>query len=230
MRVSVIVFPGSNCDHDVEHVSQLVGHVCTPIWHKSRDLQRPDIVVVPGGFSYGDYLRTGALAKLSPIMDEVRAFAERGGPILGICNGFQILCEAGLLPGVLLKNRSLRFLSQFVHLRVERQDTFFTQAYASGSVLTCPIAHGDGNYFADPATLEMLEGEGQVIFRYSDPAGHVDAQSDVWNPNGSCGAIAGICNKKRNIVGMMPHPERAAEAVVGAQGGAVGRAVFAGVA
>ena len=229
MRISVVVFPGTNCEHDIQHVyGSVLKQKVSLVWHRDRDLQRPDMVVVPGGFAHGDYLRTGALAKLSPIMTEVGAFAERGGPVLGICNGFQILCEAGLLPGVLLQNVQRRFLSRFVHMRVERSDTAFTRGLASGTVVTCPIAHFEGNYFAPDETVRELEGEGRVVFRYCDPNGVVDGASLEWNPNGAMNAIAGITNARRNVVGLMPHPERAVEALVGGLGRDSGRAMFAG--
>jgi phosphoribosylformylglycinamidine synthase len=226
VRVSVVIFPGSNSDHDVLHVYGLLGQTVTSIWHRETDLKNPDIVVLPGGFSHGDYLRTGALAKLSPIMAEVRAFAERGGPVIGICNGFQILCEAQLLPGILLQNLPMKFLSQFVHFKVERSDTPFTKGIKAGEILHCPIAHFDGNYFADQDTLRMLEDNGQVIFRYCDASGRVAADDRTCNPNGAAHAIAGICNKARNVVGLMPHPERAAEKIVGYVGGSSGISVF----
>jgi phosphoribosylformylglycinamidine synthase subunit PurQ / glutaminase len=226
-RVSVVVFPGSNCDHDVIHLYRsLLGTDVAQVWHKDRDLKKPDVVIVPGGFSYGDYLRTGALAKLSPVMEEVSAFAKKGGPVLGICNGFQILCEAGLLPGVLLQNIGMKFLSRFVNLKVENTTTPFTRALSKGSVITCPIAHGEGNYFADPETIKKLEAEGQVIFCYSDPAGNVQPGDRESNPNGSVNAIAGISSAQGNVVGMMPHPERAAESIIGWIGQETGRAIF----
>ncbi|NDC39309.1 MAG: phosphoribosylformylglycinamidine synthase subunit PurQ [Proteobacteria bacterium] len=229
MRVSIVVFPGSNCDHDVEHVyGKLSGADTSLIWHRERDLKKPDIVVLPGGFAHGDYLRTGALAKLSPVMAEVKRFAESGGPVIGICNGFQILCEAGLLPGVLLGNVGRKFLSQFVHLRVENTNTPFTRHYTSGSVITCPIAHGEGNYFCTPETLEALEGDGQIIFRYCADNGAVNPTDRRSNPNGSLNAIAGICSKSRTVVGLMPHPERASEALVGALGASSGAGMFGG--
>lgn len=216
MKVGVIVFPGTNCDQDIEHVySGLLKVETVRIWHRDPILPEVDIVVLPGGFSYGDYLRTGALAKLSPVMDAVRDFAGRGGKVLGICNGFQILCEAGLLPGVLLENIGRRFLSQFVHMRLDSSRTFFTAGSPIGSVITCPIAHFQGNYFADPETISRLEGEGQVVFRYCDRAGiRADADTSV-NVNGSVNSIAGISNAGGNIVGLMPHPERAVELLAG---------------
>lgn len=229
MRVSVVVFPGSNCDHDVQHVyGSLLKQKVTSVWHRERDLARPDLVVIPGGFAHGDYLRTGALAKLSPIMSEVAAFAEQGGPVLGICNGFQILCEAGLLPGVLLQNVQRRFLSRFVHVKVERSDTAFTRGVEVGTVMTCPIAHFEGNYFAADETIAELEGEGRVVFRYSDAAGTVEPSSLESNPNGAIHAIAGITNRRRNVVGLMPHPERSVETLVGGAGRDSGLPMFAG--
>lgn len=226
MRVSVIVFPGSNCDHDVLHLYSLLGQQVHSIWHRETDLKKPDIVVIPGGFSHGDYLRTGALAKLSPVMNEVRRFAEQGGPVIGICNGFQILCESGLLPGVLLQNIRRRFLSEFIHFKVESELTPWTRGVASGSVVCAPVAHFEGNYFADAETLNRLEAEQQVVFRYCDASGRVDHGDFSCNPNGSANSIAGICNAKRNVVGLMPHPERAAEKLVGFVGQDQGRKLF----
>ncbi len=227
MRVAVVVFPGTNCDQDVLRVfGDLLKAEAFPVWHRDTDLQDADLVVLPGGFSYGDYLRTGALAKLSPVMQSVKDFAAKGGRVLGICNGFQILCEAGLLPGVLLENVGRRFLSQFVSLKVERSNNFFTSAVPLDKVITCPIAHFQGNYFADAETLAELEKNQQVVFRYSDRSGRVDAKDYSTNVNGSCNAIAGICNRAGNVVGLMPHPERAAEALVGYVGGDSGLAPF----
>lgn len=227
MKVSVVVFPGSNCDHDMVYTyGTLLGADVTTIWHRERALGAPDLVVIPGGFSYGDYLRTGALARLSPVMEEVVAFAKRGGAVLGICNGFQILCEAGLLPGALLQNISMRFLSRFVHIRTESTETLFTQKFDIGHILHCPVAHFDGNYFADPATIKQIEDNGQVVFRYCDQFGEVDPASREVNPNGSINAIAGISNRERNVVGMMPHPERAVESIVGHIAGNSGKAFF----
>jgi phosphoribosylformylglycinamidine synthase I len=226
--VAVVTFPGTNCDHDAIHVyTNLVGGTVFPIWHKERDLRGADMVIVPGGFAYGDYLRTGALAKLSPVMDEVKKFAARGGPVLGICNGFQILCEAGLLPGALLQNVETKFLSQFVHLKVESAATPFTKKYGVGDIITCPIAHGEGNYYADSDTIKRLEGEGQVVFRYTDAHGNANHNSRTTNPNGAINSIAGITNTKRNVVGMMPHPERSVELLTGGIGGETGRGMFA---
>ncbi len=227
MRVAVVVFPGTNCDQDVLHVfGKLLKAEAFPVWHRDTDLQNADLVVLPGGFSYGDYLRTGALAKLSPVMQAVRDFADRGGRVLGICNGFQIMCESGLLPGALLENVGQRFLSRFVHIKTERSFGFFTNGMEVGKVITCPIAHFQGNYYADPATLAVLEANGLVVFRYSDPTGHVDPAERTSNVNGSCNAIAGICNKAGNVVGLMPHPERAVESLVGFVGGESGLEPF----
>jgi len=217
MRVGVVVFPGSNCDHDAYHV---VKHVCGQearfVWHKEGGLAGLDAVVLPGGFAYGDYLRTGAIARFSPVMRAVGEFAKRGGPVLGICNGFQILQEAGLLPGAMLRNRTVRFLSQPVHVRVERDDTIATAGLARGTVLTMPIAHGEGNFYLPEDELDRLEGEGQVVFRYTTRDGRLD---DAANANGSCRAVAGVCNPGRNVVGLMPHPERAAEPELGSVDG-----------
>lgn len=227
MRVAVVVFPGTNCDQDVLHVfGGLLKAEAYPVWHRDTDLQNADLVVLPGGFSYGDYLRTGALAKLSPVMESVKEFAGQGGKVLGICNGFQILCESGLLPGVLLENVGRRFLSQFVHIRADRSNAFFTSGMPDNKVITCPIAHFQGNYFADATTLAELEKNGQVVFRYCDVNGKVDAHDHSINVNGSCNAIAGISNKAGNVVGLMPHPERAAESLVGYVGGASGLEPF----
>ncbi len=227
MRVAVVVFPGTNCDQDVLHVfGKLLNAEAYPVWHRDTDLQKPDLVVLPGGFSYGDYLRTGALAKLSPVMESVKDFAAQGGRVLGICNGFQILCEAGLLPGVLLENVGRRFLSQFVHIKTDKSVGFFTNGIEPEKVITCPIAHFQGNYYADEATLKEIEANGQVVFRYSDAQGNVAPDDRSSNVNGSCHAIAGIANKAGNVVGLMPHPERAAEALVGFVGGDTGLAPF----
>ena len=215
MKAGVVVFPGSNCDHDMQHVlGTVLGGEVSLLWHKESDIGKQDLLVIPGGFSYGDYLRTGALAKLSPVMESVRRFARAGGPVIGICNGFQILCEAGLLPGALLQNVSMRFLSQFVHVRVEQKQTPFTSGLKRGAVITCPIAHGEGNYYASDAELDRIEGEGQVVFRYCGPDGEVKGDP-ISNPNGSARSIAGVCNAERNVVGMMPHPERASESLIG---------------
>lgn len=216
MKVAVVTFPGSNCDYDLYKAIQLVGGEPTFVWHRERGLDGFDAVMLPGGFSYGDYLRAGAIARMSPVMEDVVAYAGRGGPVLGICNGFQILCEAGLLPGALVKNASLRFRSHDVLLRVERADTLFTGDYREGQVLRVPIAHGEGNYEADEATLARLEGDGRVVFRYVDAAGEA---TEAANPNGSWHNIAGILNDAGNVLGMMPHPERAMEAILGSTDG-----------
>ena len=221
MKFGVIVFPGSNCDHDCYHVIKHVfGEEVSYVWHKDTDLGAFDCIVLPGGFSYGDYLRTGAIARFSPVMDSVVSFAERGGLVFGICNGFQILTEVGLLPGVLMRNRDLKFICEHVHVKVENNSTVFTGGYSEGSTLSIPIAHADGNYFADDDTLARLEAEGRVLFRYSAPDGAVTEES---NPNGSRSNIAGIVNAKGNVMGMMPHPERACEIELGSTDG---RGVF----
>lgn len=216
MKAVVITFPGSNCDYDGYQAFKGVGAEVAFRWHRDRELGDVDVVLLPGGFSYGDYLRPGAIAHLSPIMDAVIEFARAGGPVLGICNGFQILCEAGLLPGALLRNRRLRFRSKDVWLAVERSDTLFTTEYEVGQVLRMPIAHADGNYHVDDRTLQELEGEGRVVFRYVSPDGDPDERH---NPNGSINRIAGIVNARRNVIGMMPHPERAVEPVLGSTDG-----------
>ena len=221
MKVGVVVFPGSNCDHDAYHaVKHVCGREARFVWHKDSDLSGLDAIVLPGGFSYGDYLRTGAIARFSPVMGAVKAFAAQGGPVLGICNGFQILQEAELLPGAMLRNRTVKFLSQPVHIRVERDDTIATAGVPVGTVLTMPIAHGEGNFFLADPELDRLEADGQVVFRYVDAAGRLD---DAANVNGSARAIAGVCNAGRNVVGLMPHPERASE---GELGSADGRRIF----
>ena len=215
--IGVVVFPGSNCDHDTYHVLKHVcGQTARFVWHKESDLADLDAVILPGGFSYGDYLRTGAIARFSPVMQSVAAFAKKGGPVLGICNGFQILQEAGLLPGAMLRNKSVKFLSQPVTIRVERTDTVATSSARKGDVLRMPIAHGEGNFYMTDAELDRLEGEGQVVFRYVDAEGRAD---DAANVNGSCRAIAGVCNAGRNVVGLMPHPERASEPELGSADG-----------
>jgi len=219
MKFGIVVFPGSNCDHDAYHATKhVLGQDAEFLWHKDTSLQGADVLILPGGFSYGDYLRTGAIARFSPIMREVQSFAARGGPVLGICNGFQILLEAGLIPGAMLRNRSVKFVCQQVHLRVEQTDTPFTCAARKGQVLEMPIAHGEGNYFAAPEVLARLEANRQVIFRYVTPAGDV---TDAANPNGSLAGIAGLCNDARNVVGLMPHPERACESALGSADGLV---------
>jgi phosphoribosylformylglycinamidine synthase subunit PurQ / glutaminase len=221
MKFGIVTFPGSNCDYDAYRaVVDTLGADAVYLWHKDHDLQSVDVVILPGGFSYGDYLRAGAIARFSPIMREVIQHAERGGPVLGICNGFQIACEAHLLPGALLRNDRLQFVSEQVRIRVENADTLFTGEYDQGQVLTMPIAHGDGRYTADEDTLDRLEQEGRVVFRYVTVGGDVD---DAWNPNGSMRAIAGILNDGGNVLGMMPHPERAVEPILGSVDG---RALF----
>lgn len=219
MRFAVIVFPGSNCDHDAYYaVKHVLGQEAEFVWHKETNLGGADAVILPGGFSHGDYLRTGAIARFSPVMHAVRAFASEGGPVLGICNGFQILLEAGLLPGAMLRNRSLKFVCEHVHVRVEHTDTPFTVACRPQQVLRIPIAHGEGNYFTTPDELRKLEQNRQIIFRYVDAGG---GATDEANPNGSLESIAGICSEGRNVVGLMPHPERACELSVGSADGLV---------
>jgi phosphoribosylformylglycinamidine synthase subunit PurQ / glutaminase len=219
MRFAVVVFPGSNSDHDAYYAAKhVLGEEAVFVWHKDTALGGADVVLLPGGFSHGDYLRTGAIARFSPVMETVRAFAQAGGPVLGICNGFQILLEAGLIPGAMLRNAGLKFRSEHVHVRVEATETPFTQLCSPGQVLRLPIAHGEGNYFADAVTLRRLEERGQVVFRYSDPSGAV---TEAANPNGSVRNIAGICNETRNVVGLMPHPERACERALGSADGLV---------
>jgi phosphoribosylformylglycinamidine synthase subunit PurQ / glutaminase len=219
MKIAVIVFPGSNCDQDAYYAAtRVIGQQAALIWHKDTDLQGADVVILPGGFAHGDYLRTGAMARFSPIMREVKAFADRGGPVLGICNGFQILLEAGLLPGAMLRNRGLKYRCEFVDLRVERTDTPFTCGAQAGQVLRIPIGHGEGNYFAPPELLKRIEDNGQVVLRYATADGRLD---DAANPNGSLNAIASVCNDRRNVVGMMPHPERACEPALGGTDGLV---------
>ncbi len=219
MKFSVLVFPGSNSDYDAFYAaSAVIGEDAALVWHKDTDLQGADAVILPGGFAHGDYLRTGAIARFSPIMAAVKAFADRGGPVLGICNGFQVLLEAGMLPGAMVRNDRIKFVSRLVPVRVEQTDTPFTAACASRQVLHMPVAHGEGNYYADPETLAALEANRQVVFRYSDAAGEVTPASNI---NGSLNNIAGICNRQRNVVGLMPHPERATEAQLGSADGRV---------
>jgi phosphoribosylformylglycinamidine synthase len=219
MKFGVVVFPGSNCDHDAWYALGEVLHQPVEfLWHQSEQVNGFDAILLPGGFSYGDYLRTGAIARFSPVMRAVEQFARGGGFVLGICNGFQILCEAGLLPGVLQRNAGMRFVCRQVHIRVETTETPFTAAAKPGQVLQLPIAHGDGNYFCDSATLVDLERNHQIAFRYTTPDGREDAAA---NPNGSLANIAGICNRERNVMGLMPHPERAVEAALGSADGLV---------
>ncbi len=225
MKFGVIVFPGSNCDHDAYHViSKHVGQPVDFIWHRDTDLGGYDAVIIPGGFSYGDYLRAGALARFSPVMNSVKEFAAKGNLVLGICNGFQILCEAGLLPGALIRNRELHFVCAHVNVRVESVNTPFTHELKPGSILSLPIAHAEGNYVCDDQTLAELQHEDRIIFRYCDRDGQV---TDEANSNGSRDNIAGICNQKRNVLGLMPHPERACEDLLGSSDG---REVFRSLA
>jgi phosphoribosylformylglycinamidine synthase subunit PurQ / glutaminase len=217
MKFGVIIFPGSNCDHDaywtVQHVAK---QPVTFLWHESHDLENCDVVIVPGGFAYGDYLRTGAIARFSPVMESVRRFAADGGLVVGICNGFQILCESGLLPGALMRNVGLKYVCKAVQIRVENVETPFTNACTRGEVLTIPIGHMDGNYFCDPGTLVDLQREGRIVFRYCTAEGVITPSA---NPNGSLDNIAGICSQGGNVVGMMPHPERSAEPELGCTDG-----------
>jgi phosphoribosylformylglycinamidine synthase subunit PurQ / glutaminase len=217
MKFAVIILPGSNCDHDAIHaVETVLGEECVQVWHKETDLRGADCVIIPGGFSYGDYLRAGAIAKFAPVMESVRRHAASGGLVLGICNGFQVLTETGLLPGALMRNEHLRFICRDVHLRTETSDTPFTSLLEPGELITAPIAHGEGNYYADEPTLDELEANDQVVFRYADGEGRVLREA---NPNGSSRNIAGIVNRERNVLGMMPHPERACESIVGGSEG-----------
>lgn len=212
MKFGVVIFPGSNCDQDAYYaVKDVLGQPVEYIWHQSTDVSGFDCIILPGGFSYGDYLRTGAVAKFSPVMNAIGEFADKGGRVIGICNGFQILCESGLLPGALIANTGLRFICKYVNLRVENNKTDFTNLCQPGQVLSVPIAHHGGNYYADPDTLARIEDNGQVILRYCDAGGNV---TDEANPNGSVNNIAGIINKRGNVAGMMPHPERAMESVL----------------
>lgn len=214
----MIVFPGSNCDRDAYHALQdVLGYRVDYLWHADRpDLSQYQLIIVPGGFSYGDYLRPGAIARFAPIMDAVYEYAERGGLVLGVCNGFQILCEAGLLPGALTRNIGLKFICKPVFIRVENAHTPFTRRYQEGEVLTVPIAHGDGRYVCDEATLQRLRANRQILFRYCAPDGTLD---EAWNPNGSVDHIAGVANERFNVLGMMPHPERACEILLGSEDG-----------
>ena len=219
MKFGVVVFPGSNCDHDAYHAAHdILGQDAEYLWHKDPSLKGVDVVILPGGFAHGDYLRTGAIARFSPIMPAIRDFARAGGPVLGICNGFQVLLEAGLLPGAMLRNRDLKFHCEHVYVRVEQTDTPFTQSAAGGQRLRIPVAHGEGNYYAEPEVVRELEASRRVIFRYCDARGEV---TEAGNPNGSVNNIAGICSEARNIVGLMPHPERACEMSLGSADGLV---------
>jgi phosphoribosylformylglycinamidine synthase I len=220
VRIGVVVFPGSNCDRDTLRGLELAGAESVPLWHEQGSLDGVSAVVLPGGFAYGDYLRAGVIARFSPVMRAVSAFAAEGGLVLGICNGFQVLAEAGLVPGALLRNRGLRFLGRDVRIAAERLDTPFTSLVGDGRPLRMPIAHGEGCYFADEATLDALEGEGQVLFRYVDSTGRrAEVDGDPANPNGSLRAIAGVLNARGNVAGLMPHPERAADALLGSDDG-----------
>jgi len=224
VKFGIVTFPGSNCDYDAfRAVVDTLGEEAVYLWHKEHDLQGSDVIILPGGFSYGDYLRPGAIARFSPIMQEVILHAKRGAPVLGICNGFQIACEAGLLPGALLRNQTLRFISRLSTVRVESTDTNFTSQYERGAVLHIPVAHGDGRFTADEATLRSLNDTGRVVFRYCDASGAVTPES---NANGSVEAIAGIVNDRGNVLGMMPHPERAVDSLLGSDDG---RGVFESV-
>ena len=217
MKFGIVTFPGSNCDYDAYHaITEVLGEEAVYLWHKDHDLQGSDVIILPGGFSYGDYLRVGAIARFSPIMEEVASHAKAGGPVLGICNGFQIACEAGLLPGALLRNAHLQFVSDAVRIRVENTETMFTDLYERGEVLRMPVAHGDGRFVATEETLDRLEGEGRVVFRYVDAAGNVTVPA---NPNGSERNIAGIINDNGNVLGLMPHPERACSPLLGSSDG-----------
>jgi phosphoribosylformylglycinamidine synthase len=219
MKFGVVVFPGSNCDHDAFYA---IGNVLRKpvefIWHQSENLANCDAIILPGGFSYGDYLRTGAIARFSPVMKSVEKFANSGGIVFGVCNGFQILCEAGLLPGAMMRNSGLRYICRHVHIRVEQTDTPFTSSAQPGQILKIPIAHNDGNYTGDEAALAELEKNRQVILRYTTPDGSDD---DAGNPNGAVHNIAGVCNRERNVAGLMPHPERAVESALGSADGLV---------
>jgi len=218
MKFGVIIFPGSNCDHDSYHAAiTTTGQQATFLWHESHDLQNSDAIIVPGGFAYGDYMRTGAIARFAPIMQEVAKFAASGGLVIGICNGFQILCEAGLLPGALLRNAGLKYICKQVYLRVENADTPFTNTCKKGDVLQIPIGHMEGNYFCDAQTLATLQKQNRIVFRYATPEGKI---TDEANPNGSLDNIAGICNEGGNVLGMMPHPDRCSEALLGSADGA----------
>jgi phosphoribosylformylglycinamidine synthase len=228
MKFGIVVFPGSNCDHDAFHaIGSILQQPVEFIWHQSKDLANCDAIILPGGFAYGDYLRTGAIARFAPVMDSIAKFARSGGIVLGVCNGFQILLEAGLLPGAMIRNAGLRFICRPVHIRVEQTSTPFTCAARQGQILTMPIAHSDGNYTADEATLDELERNRQVLFRYTTPDGPgrsaaAQEKTDAaGNPNGAMRNIAGICSRERNVAGLMPHPERAVESALGSADGLV---------
>ena len=213
MKFGVVVFPGSNCDRDMEYVlGTVMGHQVEMLWHKEHHLRNCDFIILPGGFSYGDYLRSGAIARFSPIMQEVMEFADKGGHVLGICNGFQILTEAHMLPGVLLHNSNLQFICKNIFIRAETDESLITSKFNIGQVIKVPIAHGEGSYFADAETLRALNDNNQVLFRYCDASGNI---TEASNPNGAIDNIAGICNKNRNVFGMMPHPERASDTALG---------------
>jgi len=216
MHFAVLQFPASNCDQDCVHAVRVLGHTSELIWHKDTSLGAAEAVIVPGGFSYGDYLRCGAIARFSPVMQAVKEFADRGGLVLGICNGFQILCEAGLLPGALIRNRDLQFHCEQVYLKTLQRDTPFTSEVPEGRILKMPIAHGEGCYFADDSTLQSLQAQRQILWQYTDAQGQ---PTDLANPNGSLLNIAGICNERRNVAGLMPHPDRASETLLGSDDG-----------
>jgi phosphoribosylformylglycinamidine synthase I len=220
MKFAIVVFPGSNCDHDAHHAAKhVLGQDAEFVWHKDSSLGGADVVILPGGFAHGDYLRTGAIARFSPVMQSVKAFADAGGPVLGVCNGFQILLESGLLPGAMLRNSGLKFICEHVSVRVEQTDTPFTGACRQGQVLRIPINHGEGNYYAPDDLLDRLERDRRVIFRYVDAVS--GEPTSAANPNGAARNIAGICSERRNVVGMMPHPERACEPILGSDDGLV---------
>jgi phosphoribosylformylglycinamidine synthase I len=219
LKFGVVIFPGSNCDYDTYYaLKEVCKQKTTFLWHKEHDLKNVDCIILPGGFSYGDYLRSGSIAAFSPLMQEVKEFALNGGLVLGICNGFQVLLELGLLPGAMLRNKNLKFLCQFVHIRVEKNNTPFSQRAKKGQVLKIPIAHFDGNYFAPPETIQEIKNNSQIVFRYSDAEGQINEEANV---NGSAESIAGLINKAGNVLGMMPHPERASEALLGSEDGRV---------
>jgi len=219
MKFGVVIFPGSNCDYDTFFVLRdVLGQDTEFLWHKEHDLRGVDCIVLPGGFSYGDYLRSGAIARFSPLMQEVQSFAQKGGIVLGICNGFQVLLELGLLPGAMLRNKNLKFLCQYVHIRVENNQTPFSHQAKRGDVLKIPIAHFDGNYFAEEGTIAEIKTNDQIVFRYVEADGRVSEDANV---NGSMESIAGLMNKEGNVLGMMPHPERASEAILGSEDGRV---------